>query len=67
MTWSHFTFKERLLNKVREYPGCKVKLVTEEYTSMTCGSCGKLNISLGSKKSFKCPFCDYKADRFECC
>jgi len=63
ITWSHFTFRERLLNKVKEYPGCKVKLVTEEYTSKTCGSCGKLNTSLGSKKNFVCPFCDYKADR----
>jgi putative transposase len=63
ITWSHFTFRERLLNKVKEYPLCKVKLVTEEYTSQTCGSCGKLNDKLGSKKDFECPFCDYKADR----
>ncbi|MFL5811576.1 MAG: RNA-guided endonuclease TnpB family protein [Flavisolibacter sp.] len=64
ITWSHFTFRERLLDKVKEYPECKVKLVTE-YTSMTCGSCGELNRSLGSKKNFVCPFCDYKTDRFE--
>jgi putative transposase len=63
ITWSHFTFRERLLNKIKEHPECKVKLVTEEYTSKTCGSCGELNQSLGSKKTFVCPSCDYKADR----
>jgi len=63
ITWSHFTFRERLLNKVKEYPECKVKLATEEYTSKTCGSCGELNEKLGSKKSFVCPSCDYRADR----
>jgi putative transposase len=56
ITWSHFRFRERLLSKVKEYPECRVKLVTEEYTSKTCGSCGKLNASLGSKKNFVCPF-----------
>lgn len=63
ITWSHFTFRHRLLNKVKEYPLCRVKLVTEEYTSKTCGSCGKLNDSLGSKKDFVCAHCNYKADR----
>jgi putative transposase len=63
ITWSHFSFRERLLNKIKEYPECRVKLVTEEYTSKTCGSCGQLNASLGSKKNFVCPFCDYRADR----
>ena len=62
LTWSHYLFRQRLLNKSREFPWVKVVIVTEEYTSKTCGSCGKLNQSLGSKKDFKCS-CGYEADR----
>lgn len=63
ISWSHYTFRQKLLEKAREYPWVKIKLVTEEYTSKTCGSCGKLNEKLGSKKRFVCPTCGYRADR----
>ena len=62
-TYSHYLFRQRLINKSREFPSCKVILVTEEYTSKTCGSCGEINETLGSSKEFKCPSCDYTADR----
>ena len=64
MTWSpHYRFKTRLQNKTREYPGCKVMIVDEHYTSKTCGKCGKLNEKLGSSKTFLCPSCNFNADR----
>jgi len=63
MTWSHYTFKQRLINKAKEYPWVKVFIVTEEFTSKTCGKCGKLNNTLGSKKIFNCGSCDFNADR----
>ena len=62
LTWSHYLFRQRLMNKSKEFPWVKVVIVTEEYTSKTCGNCGKLNQSLGSKKDFKCS-CGYEADR----
>jgi len=63
MTWSHYTFQQRLLNKAKEFPWVKVFIVTEEFTSKTCGACGKLNDKLGSKKDFACSSCDFKANR----
>jgi len=35
ITWSHFTFLQRLLEKIKEFSGVKVKTVTEEYKSET--------------------------------
>jgi putative transposase len=63
MTLSHFSFRQHLLHKAREFPWCKVIIVTEEYTSKTCGSCGHLHTTLGGSKRFKCPKCTYTADR----
>jgi len=63
ITWSHFSFRQRLIHKLNEYKEVKLKIVTEEYTSKTCGSCGHLHQSLGGSKTFKCPQCNYKADR----
>ena len=34
--------------------GCELAVITEEYTSMTCGACGHLNRKLGAKDVFKC-------------
>ena len=36
---------------------------SEEYTSKTCGGCGRLNHSLGSKKVFECSHCKIVMDR----
>ena len=62
-TWSHYRFKQRLLNKAREYPWCEVVIVDEAYTSKTCGSCGCLNERLGGSKHFHCPHCHFHIDR----
>ena len=63
ITWSHFSFRQRLVNKIDEYKEVALKIVTEEYTSKTCGGCGKLHQNLKSNKRFVCPCCSYKADR----
>ena len=65
MTLSHYRFKQFLINKVREYPGVKVLIVTEEFTSKTCGRCGVENNKLGSSKLFECERegCNLKIDR----
>ena len=41
-TLSFYMFRKRLEHKCLEY-GCKLYIVGEEYTSMTCGNCGILN------------------------
>ncbi|KAK9363877.1 putative transposase DNA-binding domain-containing protein, partial [Lipomyces starkeyi] len=61
-TWSHYKFQQRLLNKAREYKSCKVVLVSEAYTSKTCGRCGSLN-DVGSSKEYACKQCQFECDR----
>ena len=38
-------------------------IITEEYTSTTCGECGNLNLTLGSKKVYYCQHCKIIIDR----
>jgi transposase len=59
---SHYTFNTRLINKAK-LRGVKVIETTEEYTSKTCGKCGRVNGELGSSKIFKCSECLYETDR----
>lgn len=62
LTWAHYTFRQRLLNRCKR-SNCSVALVTEEYTSKTCGKCGCIHQKLGGRKRFKCPQCKHEADR----
>jgi len=62
-TWAHYRFRQHLLHKAREHPWCKVVLVTEEYTSKTCGGCGFVNDRLGGAKVYCCPRCRIRMDR----
>jgi len=64
LTWSHYTFQQRLKSKAAEM-NSRVILTTEEYTSKTCPSpdCGKIHTNLGSSKIFKCPSCGIAMDR----
>ena len=59
---SHYKFRMKLKNmcKIR---GINYKVVTEEYTSKTCGGCGKINKDLGGKEIFKCKKCELEIDR----
>jgi len=61
--WNHCAFVDRLVNKSREYLGCKVMVVTEEYTSKTCGCCGNINYNLGASKIYNCDKCKTVIDR----
>jgi putative transposase len=63
LTWSHYSFRQRLISKAREYPWCNVILTTEEYTSKTCGNCGIVKENLGGNKMFNCSYCKIKIDR----
>ena len=62
-TWSHDRFQQRLLNKMREYPWCKVVIVNEAWTSKTCGRCGWIHQQLGGNKVFRCGRCHLECDR----
>jgi transposase len=62
-TWSHFSFRQILLQKAELFPWMKVAIVNEAYTSKTCGSCGHIHQKLGGNKTFCCPSCGNKADR----
>ena len=59
--WSHYRFKMKLKSKAEEY-SCKVVDCTEEYTSKTCGNCGKIN-TIGGKESWTCKHCGCVHDR----
>ena len=62
--WSHYAFRILLKHKM-EQNGNQLIECTEEYTSKTCGSCGRINHGLGSSKSFICPqpSCELRIDR----
>jgi putative transposase len=62
LTWSHYRFKTRLMNKAREYPNFRVIICGEEYTSQTCSECGYLYRKVGGAKEFKCPGCHQESD-----
>ena len=55
--WRHYTFRQRLLSKAREYPWVQVCLVNEAYTSKTCTHCGWIHTKLGGAKVFHCDQC----------
>lgn len=59
---NHFEFRERLINKAKEY-GKKVIVVSEYYTSKTCCNCYNYNHSLEKSKIFKCNHCHKEFDR----
>ncbi|BCU03134.1 transposase [Pandoravirus japonicus] len=62
--WSHYEFRQRLQHKA-ETMGVKVHLVSEHYSSMTCGRCLYIEESFrknGSKR-FRCRNCGYAIDR----
>ena len=59
--WSHYAWRQRLLNSAAKRPGERWVLPTDEgYTTRTCGLCGTLNHHVGRSKVFEC------ADRTGC-
>ena len=61
MNWSHYTFRQVLKAKAAE-TGTKVVVMTEEYTTVTCGHCGHVRSKFGGK-TFCCPQCGMTCDR----
>ncbi len=61
MQLQHFKFKQRLIAKCH-LNHSTIDICTEEYTSKTCGRCGKLN-DVGSKDVYSCNFCLLTIDR----
>jgi putative transposase len=59
---SHYKFRIKLQNMCK-LRGINYKVITEEFTSKTCGSCGKINNKLGGKEIFKCNKCESEIDR----
>jgi hypothetical protein len=61
---SHYKFQRLLDHKMKIRQG-KLHICTEEYTTMTCGQCGRLNRNVGSNSTYKCPYegCGYVAGR----
>lgn len=62
MSLAHSRFREILQRQCRMY-GSHMLLISEEYTSKTCPSCGRLHETLGGRKVFRCPSCGYQAPR----
>jgi putative transposase len=65
MRLAHYKFRNFLMHKATEFPGTRIELCDEQYTSKTCGMCGQLNETLGASKVFQCAGseCKYAADR----
>jgi putative transposase len=58
---AHYKFREHLKNKAIEY-GSKIVVVTEEYTSQACSSCGHRSTKY-NKREKECLKCKIKIDR----
>jgi putative transposase len=64
MTWSFYKFRKCIENKART-TGSKVCIVSEAYTTKTCGRCGRMHDKIGGNKEFKCPSCGVVMGRDE--
>ena len=58
-TLSHYRFQQLLKHKMQIRNG-KLHICGEEFTTKTCGACGRLNHGIGASKVFVCPFADCK-------
>lgn len=61
LTWGHYRFRQRLIDSASK-KGCKVYIVTEEYTSKCCGNCFR-TYNVGKSKVYRCPNCHITIDR----
>lgn len=57
----HFRFKEKMIYKCKE-KGVQLDICTEEYTTKTCGWCGRLK-EMGGAETYECMKCGLKIDR----
>ncbi|UPR04258.1 putative IS605 transposase [Chloropicon primus] len=62
LTLRHYAFRTYLASKVLLH-GSELAIVTEEYTSKTCGRCGHIKENLGGAEVYKCQECGFKCGR----
>ena len=58
---SFYRFKEKLKEQCNR-KNRQLHIVSEAFTTKTCGNCGELN-DIKSEKIYKCPSCKYELDR----
>jgi putative transposase len=61
LSFAHSKFRNFLALKCEEY-STKLTVVSEEYTSKTCGNCGHVQ-EIGSKSTWECKECSHTMDR----
>ena len=54
LSWSHYKFRQRLINKSELFSDCKMIECYESYTYKICRYCGVINDKLDGSKLFKC-------------
>ncbi len=54
LTWGWYRFQQWLKHKVREFPWCRLVLVSEAYTTRTCTHCGTVNNYVDRDRTFRC-------------
>jgi putative transposase len=62
LTWRHYVFRQRLMEKAK-FTDSNVFVIGEEYTTKTCGNCFQLHHDIGGRKVFQCPHCNVRIDR----
>ena len=60
--FKHYQFRQRLHHVARKY-NSQIVVVTEPYTSKTCGKCGSVNNALNGSETFHCQQCNLIIDR----
>ena len=60
--WNHGKFIDRLTYHMHKH-GKKINVVTEEFTSKTCGRCGWLDEHLLNRNTFMCRSCNLHISR----
>ena len=60
---SHYRFRQRLIEKTKEYKNFRVYTINESFTTKTCTNCGYIKNNVGSAKIFNCDKCFIKIDR----
>jgi len=59
---AHYRFQQKLKYLGNKYKS-KVVIVSEAYTTKTCGACGKIKDNVGANKTYTCETCGYCMDR----
>ena len=62
LNWGHYEFREKLKHKAF-MNGTSVHVVTEAWSSKTCGNCGRIKHNLGGSDVYKCIHTDCKLTR----